>query len=75
MRKENSAEIPAHLNLSKCLTFSAANQIVGNKHNDEELEFLLRSSCYMWATSRENVSSGIFEWVGFKSACSATEAS
>ena len=29
----------------------------------------------IWATSRENVSSGIFDKVRFKPACSATEAS
>ena len=38
-RKEN---ISCSWNLSKCKTFSSANQIARKKHNDEELELYMR---------------------------------
>ena len=45
----------------------------------EDLTLIVFLHVYMkfmkWATSRENLSSGIFNQVRFKSACSATEAS
>ena len=39
------------------------------------LEHECKIQVIIWATSRENVSSGIFDQVRFKPACSATEVS
>ena len=40
MRKETSSDIHTHGILSKCETFSPANQIDRNKHNDGEMGLL-----------------------------------